>query len=317
MKLRTSIDRYIAWRRLHGAQFRNEAGMLASFSGRFHPETKCDEVACADVCSFLADAGSQVHSRIGRYRALAGFFRYAVSRGHAPRSPLPARDSEPKTPKSRLPHVYSRDELGRLLESIRDSRGKAQKLDGLTFRTLLLLLYGTGLRIGEALRLTMADVDLNNAVVTVRQTKFNKNRLVPLGGPLSKVMRSYAEQRMPRGLPQLADSSFLANLDGTSVRYSTVRGAFRKLLADANIQPAGEGFQKPNLHSFRHTFAVHRVTAWYRAGADVQRLLPALSACLGHASLEGTRVYLSMTPELLQEASSRFDGWVNGGGCHE
>ena len=67
------------------------------------------------------------------------------------------------------------------------------------------------------------------------------------------------------------------------------------------------------MHSLRHSAAVHRLTAWYREGADVQRLLPALSTWLGHADLEGTKIYLSMTAELLQEASTRFDRYVNGG----
>ena len=316
MKLSISIDRYIAWRRLHGARFENESGILEKFRNRFDSEINCNEVACADVRQFLADAGPRVHSRIGRYRVLSGFYRYAVSRGFVPRSPLPARETEPKTPKPRLPHVYSCDELARLFGKIQESRKKALKLDELTFRTLLWLLYGTGLRIGEALRLTMADVDLNDAVVTVRRTKFNKSRMVPLGDQLCEVMRSYAEQRMRRKLPEQADSRFLADLDGTPLRYRTVKGAFQKLLAEAQIQPAGDGFQNPNLHSFRHTFAVNRVTAWYRNGDNVQQLLPALSACLGHASPEGTRVYLSMTPDLLREASLRFDKWVNGG-CNE
>ena len=230
--------------------------------------------------------------------------------------PLAAREPERNLPKTHLPRMYSCHELARLFGKIQESRKKALKLDELTFRTLLWLLYGTGLRIGEALRLTMADVDLNDAVVTVRRTKFNKSRMVPLGDQLCEVMRSFAEQRMRRKLPEQADSSFLADLDGTPLRYRTVKGAFQKLLAEAQIQPAGDGIQSPNLHSFRHTFAVNRVTAWFRNGDNVQQLLPALSACLGHASPEGTRVYLSMTPDLLREASLRFDKWVNGD-CNE
>ena len=69
----------------------------------------------------------------------------------------------------------------------------------------------------------------------------------------------------------------------------------------------------PRLHDLRHSFAVHRLTAWYREGADVQRLLPALSTYLGHSDLEGTKVYLSMTPELLQQASLRFARYAAGG----
>ncbi len=313
MKLRILMERYIGWRRLHGAVFNKEASILDKFLMSLDLEVDCTKITCQDVCLFLAESGTRVHARADRYRTLSGFYRYAVSRGHVTQSPLPLREAEPEVPKSRPPHIYSSEELTRLFGAISDSRKKAVKLDESTFRTLLLLLYGAGLRISEALRLTIADVDLNQAVVTVRRTKFNKSRIVPLGGQLCEAMKLYSEQRIRRTMPNQSDSKFLANLDGTPLRYRTVLAAFRKLLIEAGIQPVGNGFQKPNLHGFRHAFAVHRVITWYREGADVQQLLPALSTCLGHKNLEGTKVYLSMTPELLGEASSRFDNWVNGG----
>ncbi len=316
MKLQTLTDRYIAWRRLHGAVFRYEAGILEKFASRFDSDIDCEEVGHAATAGFLDEAGSSAHARADRYRTLTGFFRYVASRGHISHPPMPPRESEPKLPKPRPPHVYSHEQIVKLFGTIRDSRKKATKLDESTFRTLLLLLYGTGMRVGEALRLTIADVDLNEAAVTVRKTKFNKSRIVPLGAQLCEAMRSYAEQRVRRNLPEQIESSFFACLDGMPLRYGTVKSAFEKLLAEAQIHSAGEGFRNPNLHAFRHTFATNRVISWYRDGADLKRLLPALSTCLGHASLEGTRVYLSMTPELLHEASCRFDDWVNGGG-HE
>ena len=110
------------------------------------------------------------------------------------------------------------------------------------------------------------------------------------------------------------DSTFLANRDGTPLVKGTVQTAFAKLLQAAGIERSDDGRRAPCLHSLRHTAAVNRLTSWYRRGADVQRLLPALSTWLGHAHLDGTQVYLSMTPELLQEASLRFDHYVNGGG---
>ena len=109
------------------------------------------------------------------------------------------------------------------------------------------------------------------------------------------------------------ESAFLANRDGTPVKKYNVNHAFARLLEAAGIERKDDGRRAPCLHALRHTAAVHRLTSWYRAGADVQRLLPALSTYLGHANLDGTSVYLSMTPELLHEASVRFDRYVNGG----
>ena len=87
---------------------------------------------------------------------------------------------------------------------------------------------------------------------------------------------------------------------------------FTRAKRSAGIHGSQHTRQSPRLHSFRHTFAVHRLTSWYRQGADVQRLLPVLSTYLGHAKLENTQVYLSMTPELLQQASLRFESYARG-----
>ena len=113
-------------------------------------------------------------------------------------------------------------------------------------------------------------------------------------------------------LPQGRASSFLANLDGTPLHKDTVYHAFVRLLRRAGVEPTDDSLRPPSLHSLRHSFAVHRVTDWYRQGADVQRLLPVLSTYLGHARLRHTQVYLSMTPELLQQAALRFERYAGG-----
>ena len=126
-------------------------------------------------------------------------------------------------------------------------------------------------------------------------------------------MKAYMPWRLRGNLERGQDSYLLANRDGTRLASSTVQAAFDALRRIAGIHGAAGGRQIPRLHDLRHSFAVHTVTAWYRQGADVQRLLPVLSTYLGHADLEGTKVYLSMTPELLQQASLRFARYVGGG----
>ena len=313
MILRDAIDDYVAWRRDHGARFLTSAHVLYRFCKRVPYHMDCDAVTERDVGAFLAGNGPLTRYRANKYGALAGFYRYAISRGYATRSPLPPADEEPRAPSSAPSHIYSRDELERLFEAIDTSRGHASRLDGDTFRTLLLLLYGAALRTSEALHLSMGDVDLADAVLTVRNTKFFKSRLVPVAPRLAEALRAYAERRSERPLPDGMESTFLASRDGTAVRKHNVDDAFAKLLKAAGIVGKDDGRRAPCLHALRHTAAVHRLTSWYRTGADVQRLLPALSTYLGHANLSGTSVYLSMTPELLHEASVRFDRYVNGG----
>lgn len=313
MILRDAIDNYVAWRRAHGARFITSARVLYQFCKWFPDNTYCDAVTGREVCRFLAGNGPLTRSRANKYGALTGFFRYAISRGYATRSPLPAADEEPRDPQSAPPYIYSRDELGRLLEAVDISRRHATKLDNDTFRTLLLMLYGAGLRTSEALYLSIRDVDLAGGVLTVRNGKFFKSRLVPTPPRLASVLRAYAERRSHRPLPEGMMSAFLANRDGTRVRKHNVDHAFAMLLETVGIGRKNDGRRAPCLHSLRHTAAVHRLTSWYREGADVQRLLPVLSTYLGHASLDGTSVYLSMTPELLHEASVCFDRYFNGG----
>jgi site-specific recombinase XerD len=207
--------------------------------------------------------------------------------------------------------VYSRDELQRLLEATSMMESPCSRLQGRTYRTLLLLLYATGLRVSEALRLTLADVDLVDRVLTVKETKFYKTRLVPFGNPLAGALGRYIEQRGTLPMPAGAASALLSSRTGHRLDYQRVVTLFQRIRARAEIGcPAGE-HRLPRLHDLRHTAAVHRVVVWYREGKDVQRLLPHLATYLGHASIASTQRYLQMTPELLQQASLRFAAYAD------
>lgn len=311
MKMRDAIGQYIVWRQAHGTQFESGSVILHCFLKGIDREITCDAVTEAQVRAFLRGTGTLTRHRANKYAALAGFYRYAISRGYASCSPLP--DNEPKKPPVAPPYIYTHDEVRRLFGAIDVERTHAIQLDAPTFRTLLLLLYGAGLRRTEALQLTLADVDLSGAVLTVNNSKFYRSRLVPVGAQLAAAIEAYAALRSRRPLPQGSASSFLANRDGTPLAKRTVNGAFVGLLRVAGIDGSGSKRQSPCLHSLRHTFATNRLTAWYRQGADVQRLLPVLSIYLGHKDLTGTQVYLSMTPELLQQASLRFERYASGG----
>ncbi len=310
MNLQEAIDRYIKWQRSHGAKFETSVVTLHLFAKGIDGQIDCDAVTRSQVLDYLAGNGPLTRYRENKYGALAGFYRYAISRGYASSSPLP--DNEPKPPKSRPPYIYSRDELCRLFSAIETFQPYVVQLDSQTMHTLLLLLYGAALRGGEARSLTIDDVDLSEAVLTVRNAKFYKSRLVPLGPQLADRLRSYAAVRADRPYPQERASTFLANMDGTPLHKDTVYNAFVRLLSHAGIESTNDSRQAPRLHSLRHSFAVHRLTDWYRQGADVQRLLPVLSTYLGHARLRHTQVYLSMTPELLHEAALRFERYAGG-----
>jgi integrase len=217
----------------------------------------------------------------------------------------------PKYTQTFVPYIYSRRELRLLLEAVpRCQRNVGCRIPAITLRTLLLFLYGTGMRVGEALRLCLADVDLDNSMVTIRGTKFYKSRLVPLGRDVVRLLRKYLAT--PGRSNQHYQPLFQSQLH-KAVGHSLVNTTFRRLCNLASVRRSDPSSHQPRLHDLRHTFAVHRLTEWYKAGADVQTLLPALSTYLGHVDLHSTQCYLTMTPELLAEANHRFQDYVYGG----
>jgi site-specific recombinase XerD len=179
-----------------------------------------------------------------------------------------------------------------------------------TLRTLLLLLYATGLRVGEALSLRCCDVDLTQRLLTIRDTKFFKSRLVPIGEQLSRVLAEYLNLRKTLPFPEAQQSRVFVFRTGKPLSYDSVWFAFARVRRQAAVRrPTGDHFQ-PRIHDLRATFAVHRLTAWYREGANVQARLPLLATYLGHSSIAGTVCYLSMTPTLLSEAALRFQRYA-------
>ena len=310
MTLRESVDRYVAWQRDHGAKFRSSAQTLDTFCRRIGEDRDCDAVGEDEIRRFLAGNGALTRTRAVKYGTLAGFYSFALSRSHVSSIPMPPREAEPRPPEVAPPFIFTHEELRRLFKAAGGGRKRCLKLDVETFRTFLLLLYGAGLRSGEARRLTLADVDLDSALLAVNDTKFYKSRLVPIGADLADAFRRYAAIRKQHPLPEGSASAFLACRDGSPLKKAIVRHAFHATLRAAGINNRKPGYRAPCLHSLRHSFATHRLTSWYRERADVQRLLPALSTYLGHGSVAATQVYISMTPDLLDEASRRFERYV-------
>ena len=198
MTVRDAIERYVAWKRSSGARFQAGANALNHYACLVGSETDLDEVGEHEAAAFLTGSGPLTPTRSVKRSILDGFYRYALGRELASRSPLPAL--EPPRPPSAPPYLYSRDEVGRLLEAAQAPLKRVRQLGPQTFRALLLLLYGAGLRLGEALQLTHADVDLANLLLTVRKevrkSGFGKTRLVPLDPTLGKALAAHAARTL-------------------------------------------------------------------------------------------------------------------------
>lgn len=307
MTLNEAVDAYITMKRSLGAVFSADAQVLRSFAHALGdiPLNAVDPQATYDFCR---GSGPPTRWWERKHQTMRGFFAFLVTRGHLSSSPL--REPAPRIPRSFVPYIYSREELQRLLEATKILEDKHSPLEHRTFRILLLVLYGAGLRPSEGLRLRCCDVDFNERILAVWDTKFFKSRLVPISKTLIVELNTYHKARQNLPMPAGTHSPFFATRTGDSITLSKLEKVFVRLRQHAEIQsPRGARWQ-PRLHDMRHTFAVHRMIAWYREGADVQACLPLLSIYLGHVNISGTQTYLTMTQELLTEASSRFDSYA-------
>lgn len=307
MNLSDLIAEYVSFKQGMGMCYRSEARLLKSFC-RASGDVGITEVDPLSVEAFLAGKGNVTSVWHLKYTILNGLFRFAINRGYIGSSPLPK--ILPKRPEREVPHIYTIDELQSLLEATDSLKTRGSPLQAATFRMLLLTLYGTGLRISEALSLTIADVDVRNSLIIVRDSKFFKTRVVPTGPRLTDHLRSYLENRQRLPHPLGEDSAFLATRTGHSLSYDRVTKVFRRLRNLAGLHRGDGARYAPRIHDIRHSSAVHRLESWYREGADVQRLLPQLSTYLGHVGIAETQRYLTMTPELLREANKRFEQYA-------
>jgi integrase/recombinase XerD len=308
MNLHQLLEQYVAFRQSLGERCRTNAILLRSFGRLVGRTAEISDVTAEQVRTYLDGTGPLTSAWHTRHQALRGFYRYAVSRGYVPSAPLPT--VIPKRPPAFVPHIYTPEELQRLLEATASYQRQRNCVEPVTMRTILILLYGTGLRVREAIFLNRNDVDWDASLVTVRQTKFFKTRLVPFGPALHQVLVDYAARPRIHRAARSGQMPFFTTRECKRVNQRTFTDSFRRLCEHAQVRRQDGARYQPRLHDLRHTFAVHRLTAWYRQGADVQRLLPQLSVYLGHVNLAGTQVYLTMTPELLQEAGTRFEHYA-------
>lgn len=312
MKVIQVVDEYITFKQSMGMRFGSEARHLRAFC-RAVGDRDISHVDPGAALAFIAGTGPVTSFWHRKFETLTRFYRFAIGRRHVALSPLPTR--VPKRPQPLVPYIYSAEEVRRLLAATVMMDRRRRQLDAATFRTLLLVLIGTGLRISEAISLTVADVDLAENMLTVRESKFYKSRLAPIGPQLAEELRVYAKgRRKPRSSG--VDAPFFSTRSGTALTHRIVHFHFCKLRVAAGVRRDDGGRYQPRIHDFRHTFAVRRLIAWYREGADVQRLLPQLSTYLGHVHIGATQRYLTMTPELLNEANRRFERYALPEACH-
>lgn len=202
------------------------------------------------------------------------------------------------------PYIYSSEEVDSIIAAARKI-GPEGSLRPAVFATLIGLLSCTGLRIGEALKLTLADADLKGRLLTIRETKFKKSRYVPLSPSAVRHLAAFLRQREEAGFSVVSSAPVFVNPEGRAYGISLVRTVFLEIVRNLGLR-GPKGDRGPRIHDFRHSFAVNRLALWYRQRGNINAKLPLLATYLGHASLAGTELYLQATAELLEKTSKKF-----------
>jgi integrase/recombinase XerD len=311
-QLNQRLDCYLSLERALGLPMRAQERMLRSY------------------VSFVGDKGvpCELSAQLALDWALAASIRCGQS-GHAARlnvvrrflSHLSATFREAEIPPKGLlaqsprpkPFLFCASQIQELLKAAFNLSPEGS-LRPHTVSTMFGLLASTGLRPSKALKLTIADVDLQqqSPQLHIRETKFHKSRLVPLHGTTAACLGDYAETRRRLAYDGLTDAFFVSE-QGGPVHYMALYRVFHRLLDSLQFK-ALPGCRAPSLNSFRHGFAVERLRTWCQQGIDVRIWLPRLSVYLGHIDPIDTYWYLTATPDLLLEASKSFASYFQSGG---
>jgi integrase len=226
-----------------------------------------------------------------------GFARYLQTMDPATEVPppgvFPARRHRPS------PYLFSQRDICRILQAARALR---PPLRAATHETIFGLIAASGMRIGEAIGLARDDVDLDTGVITIRQAKFDRSRLVPLHPTVTAALGRYAAER-DRLCPRPRSAAFFLSGAGTRLDRSGVGATFRKITAGPGIRTAAV---RPRVHDLRHSFAVQTLIRWQRAGMSIDERIGTLSTYLGHVAPADTYWYLSASPELMSLAAGRL-----------
>jgi integrase len=305
--LASGIDAFLAHKRALGCAFRVEELSLRLFDrfllaqGVMTP----DAITVDVVDAFLASRPRKAPRSYNHLRCtLTRLFTWLAAHDRFGASPVRARPR--RSGRVRLPFLFDDATARRLLDiasQLTDRGGTVRR--GRTYRIIFTLLYGLGLRVGEVTRLRVGDVDLVRDVLTIRQTKFYKSRLVPFGRRIHTVLTEYLAGRPEPSAPPSAAPLFSLR-GGRPVNPGTISQTFHQLVPRLGLS-IPDGTERPRLHDLRHAFAVGTLLRWYRSGLDPSARLLQLSTFLGHVSPVSTAVYLTITPELLGEASARFE----------
>lgn len=306
--LSKALAEYLELRRGLGFQLDRTEGRLRHFM-RFMESRGASSITINLAVEFATGPDDRSTNTKAAYLcAVRGFAQYLV--GRDPRTEIPPVAWLRQNRCRPEPYIYSDAEIKRLVEAARaHPSDERYALKPWTLHCVIGLLAVTGMRLGEALSLKSEDIDWSERVLTIRNAKFQKSRLVPLHQSTLGQLRAYAKRRDEylAGRPiERPAASFFVTTNGTPYGNNAMGNAFRSLSRQIGLRAPGI-CKGPRIHDLRHRFAVSTLLKWYRAGKKVDPLLPVLSTYLGHTHVSGTYWYLTCTPELMGAAGRRLE----------
>lgn len=315
--LASALRGFLEFRRRRGYRYNRAEFTLRSFDRFIAEQAKHDASWQLDkvILAWLGSRPGRLAVSVSQDMAVIRQFWFYLRRHHPSRCRREVRWPKLPTTSSFVPHVLTDDHVRVLLRLAgelavdrmerRCGHARRPRFRRALYRALLLVLYCTGLRLGEALRLRLRDVDLRRDVFFIEESK-GRARWVPFHPSLRhELVRYLAARRAFTGVEAGQDDAFFVGRTGTPVSTKIASYTFCEMYRRAGIKPA-RGRVGPRPYDLRHTFAVHRLTRWYRQRVDLHARLPWLSAYMGHVNLLGTETYLTATPELLALAARRF-----------
>jgi integrase len=302
--LREALQEYIDLRRGLGYKM-HCAGLLLPRFISFMEEQGAEHISARLALEWAQRPSVQPAEWARRLCFVRGFARHRSATDS--RTEIPPIGLLPHRSTRARPHLYTEDEIRRLLDAALalPVAWPSTPLRPWVFHGLLGLLSVTGLRVSEALNLELADVDLDQAVLTIRGAKFGQWRLVPIHPSTSAVLADYLERREQFFCHPVSTYVFVSRR-GTRLDGGHVHRTFYTLSRSTGLRAVGAS-KGPRLHDFRHRFAVQTLTRWYQSGKDAGREMPLLSTYLGHVCVAGTYWYLSGNPELMAQAMARLE----------
>ena len=300
MTLSEAIEAFVQTKRSSGILFDYGRRQLSSFR-RYVNDLPLSQISSREVMGFLDHRPVAAISWRNKYFLLHRFFEFCYFCRTMPRLILPS--PRPRVPQTFTPHIYTRTEIRSLLQAISEcQRHGLHIVDPKTLRCVILTLYATGALLGEVLNLKLSDINFKTRRVTFQGNRITQSRTIPICDDLNKEWQDFGLRHKGKSGSCLC----FHTKTGRPIVQCTLQYDFRQLRRIAGIGRRDGAICQPRMHDLRPTFAVHRITSWIKQGADLNRLLPALAAYMGNASLESTEQYLSLAPERFRKELNKL-----------